>query len=430
MGITHRVEVQPAGGGLPGLPGPDWVACLRQVCGLLWPPPAVVTLEAGRPGLAGLAGPAVADGPGVREFTLVPGIRRPPLLVPAGRRAAATAVRHHSSPGSATVRLGIKALSVGMASGLGGMLRCGRVRVSVPAGADTIEEYLNTVLAGDIRFSMSLGTARANRKPVLQLLDGAGQTAGFAKVGINTLTSELVRAEQASLTRLNRAGLTKIITPRVLHYDNWHGLDVLVLSALPAWLPDRPLPASQLTAAMAELAAVDGLHREPLHASSYLTRLRSRLTAAAATAEQAALLRAIDTLDQKTGGETLTFGAWHGDWSPWNMAHTSKGLLVWDWERFTTGAPLGFDALHHHLQVTVATGRQPPRAAASRCLDQAPSQLAPFRIPATTARLTAALYLTDLATRYLADRQAQAGAARGSPGAWLIPAIASEITKL
>jgi hypothetical protein len=427
--MTHRVEVQPAGGGLPGLPGPDWVACLRQVCGLLWPPPAVVTLEAGRPGLAGFGGPP-AGAPGTHDFTLVPGIRRPPLLVPAGRRAAATAVRHHSRPGSPAVRLGVRALSMGMASGLGGMLRCGRVRVSVPAGADTIESYLNTVLSSDIRVSMSLGTARANRKPVLQLLDANGHTVGFAKVGINKLTGELVSAEQASLARLARARLTKITIPQVLHYDTWHGLDVLVLSALPAWLADRPLPASQLTAAMAELAAVDGLRREPLHTSSYLAQLRSRLAAAAATAEQAALLSAIDTLDDRAGTETLTFGCWHGDWSPWNMAHTSHGLLVWDWERFTSGAPLGFDALHHQLQATVASGRQPPRAAASRCLEQAPTQLAPFHIPPRPARLTAVLYLADLATRYLADRQAQAGAHLGSPGTWLIPAITSEITTL
>jgi hypothetical protein len=46
------------------------------------------------------------------------------------------------------------------------------------------------------------------------------------------------------------------------------------------------------------------------------------------------------------------------------------------------------------------------------------------------ARLTAALYLADVATRYLVDRQAQAGAPLGDPGTWLIPALVAEVAQL
>jgi hypothetical protein len=34
-----------------------------------------------------------------------------------------------------------------------------------------------------------------------------------------------------------------------------------------------------------------------------------------------------------------------------------------------------------------------------------------------------------LATRYLVDRQARAGAPRGAPGTWLIPAIELEVAR-
>jgi hypothetical protein len=40
------------------------------------------------------------------------------------------------------------------------------------------------------------------------------------------------------------------------------------------------------------------------------------------------------------------------------------------------------------------------------------------------------LYLADLATRYLVDRQAKAGARLGAPGQWLIPAFVAEVAKL
>ncbi len=105
------------------------------------------------------------------------------------------------------------------------------------------------------------------------------------------------------------------------------------------------------------------------------------------------------------------------------MASTDRGLLVWDWERFTRDVPVGFDALHYWLQAEVVPGRGEPRAAASGCIDRAPELLAPFGGGPAEARLTAILYLADLATRYLADRQGAAGAKLGQPGAWLIPAI-------
>jgi hypothetical protein len=126
----------------------------------------------------------------------------------------------------------------------------------------------------------------------------------------------------------------------------------------------------------------------------------------------------------------LAFGAWHGDWTPWNMASTGQGLLVWDWERFTRDVPVGFDALHYWLQTEVVPARGEPMAAAAGCVDRAPELLAPFGAGQAEARLTAILYLADLATRYLTDRQDKAGARLGQAGAWLIPAITGAAAQL
>jgi Phosphotransferase enzyme family len=432
MGGGQQVRTQATTGGAAARP--DWLACLQEVCELLWPPPTVVALEDNGPALLGLSGgrrrtkaggtgDTAVSRPEDREFALVAGIHRPPLMVPAERRPAAAAVRHHSRPRSAAARMGVKALCVGLSTGLGGAALRGRVRISAPAGADTIEEHLKTVLSQDLTVSMYLGPARANRKPVLQLLAHGGEPAGFAKIGVNPLTRSLVRTEHASLLQLARAGLTQITVPRVLHYDSWHGLEVLVLSALPAWLPPRRLPPPRLVAAMTELAGVGGLRQEPLATGRYLHQLRTRLAATDRGPEQTALWNALGVVTEASGQEVLTYGSWHGDWSPWNMAHTSDGLLVWDWERFAAGVPLGFDALHHRLQTEVAMPRSDPRAAAAACLGQAASHLAPFGLNPPQAHVTAILYLTDLATRYLTDRQAQAGAPLGAPRTWLIPAI-------
>jgi hypothetical protein len=402
------------------------LAYLRRTCELLWPPPAEVTLDDTGSAVAKAAAALRLRGrrPGRSsgtDFLLIPGVHKPRLLVPTAPRAAAAALRHYGQPRTRTGRTGATALTMGLASGLGGRVLGTRVRVTAPPGTDSIEAYLKNVLSRDMRVSMRLGPARANRKPVLQLLTPAGEPVAFAKIGTNSLTRELVRAEHDSLARLNKAGLTEMAVPRVLHYGRWNDCDVLVLSALPMWLRRRPLAPARLVAAMGEVARVDGLRREPFDDNAYLRHLWERLVAADDGPERAALLDALATLVDRMSGTRLTYGAWHGDLTPWNMASTARGLLVWDWERFASGVPLGFDALHHWLQSEVGQGRR--QAAAADCASWAPRLLSPFGVEAAEARLTSMLYLADLATRYLVDRQAKTGAQNGAPGKWLIPAI-------
>jgi hypothetical protein len=408
---------------------------LREICELLWPPPAMITIEGGGPGWHHSATTVLsADGAATdaerSQFFLIPSARRPRLLVPTAPTVAAAALRHYGKPASRATRLGAKILSLGLAGTLGGTLLGTKISVYSPPDADNIEAYLKTVISQDIRVSIHLGIPRANRKPVLQLLTPAGETVGFAKVGVNPLTRDLVRAERLSLARLDEASLAEIAVPRILHYGEWKGLDVLVLSALPVWLRHRPTAPARLAAAMEEVAHVGGVRAEPLRESTFPRELGDRLAGADEGPVRDALLESLDTLLTRAGDTVISFGAWHGDWTQWNMANTGKGLLVWDWERFTCGVPLGFDALHYWLQAEVDPGRRQPLAAASECPERAAQLLAPFGVPAKDAWLTAVLYLIDLATRYLVDGQAKAGAPRGAPETWLIPAIIRKLERL
>jgi hypothetical protein len=412
----------------PDCPGSqDRQRYLRQTCDLLWPSPATVTPGGPAPGRSGAPGDGRATD---SEFILLFGMRRPRLLIPAASSAGAAAVRGYGQPGSRTARLAVRALSLALASGLGGTALRSRIKVHTPPGTDTIESFLRAALGRDILMSMYLSPARANRKPVLQLLSPRGHPVGFAKIGNSPLTRELVQAERDALTRLGQADLADVTVPRVLHYGEWREMNVLVLSTLPVWLHRRPVSATRLAAAMNSVARVGGLRREPLAAGSYWQQLTGRLAAADESAEHDTLLGALGTLAARSGDAQLVLGSWHGDWTPWNMASTSGGLLVWDWERFTDGVPLGFDALHYKMQSDVVAGRRAPLAAAASCIAEAPQSLAAFGLGASEARTTGILYLADLATRYLADRQAQAGATLGAPGEWLIPAITDQVSRL
>jgi|SRR6185437_621178 len=393
----------------PESPAGDRADFLDEVCGLLWPPPAS----------------AVRARAGAGDLLVVPSLRDPRLLIPARRRAGAAAVRRYGEPGSARARLGRRALGLALASGAGPVLLRDRLRIRVPAGAPTLETYLSGQLGGEVLLSMHLGAARANRKPVLQLLTPAGRTVAFAKVGITPLTSRLVSDEHAALDQVQAGGLTTVQAPQVLHLGRWQDLDVLILSALPVWRARRPLADGQLAAAMAEVAGLAAGPPEPLAGGRYLRGLAGRLAAAPASADRAVLEAELAELNREHGRHELALGAWHGDWTPWNMAVTADGLLLWDWERFATGVPAGFDALHYQLQSEVVTAHADPAPAAAGLPGRAPELLAPLGVGPVQARLTALLYLAELSARYLADRQAEAGARLGAPGQWLIPALTS-----
>jgi hypothetical protein len=272
--------------------------------------------------------------------------------------------------------------------------------------------------------SVHIGPARANRKPVLQLLAPDGETVGFAKLGTNALTRRLVRAEASALTTLRHARLSTVVAPRILHVGRWQGHEVLVQEALPAWRPRRPA-RYRLPVAMREVASCLGVTSAALAESRYRTDLATRLS----TVDAPLLRVAAERLVERRGDTVLEFGAWHGDWAPWNMAELADAVLVWDWERFAPSVPLGFDALHHELQVRLERGED-AESAVGATVAGAPGRLAPFEVAVPAAEVTALLYLVDLATRYLADRQAEAGARLGVLGTWLLPVLIRRVGEL
>ncbi|MHB1430674.1 MAG: hypothetical protein ACYCVZ_00940 [Streptosporangiaceae bacterium] len=408
---------------MPASSGPDdRTEYLAEVSQILWPSPAKIA--AGRSRDAQVADPDQRGGH--HDLIVLPGPGRPRLIVPAGRLASAAAVRRYGEPGSAKTFLATRALAATLRAGAGRAFR-GRVRVIVPDGAATIEAYLTSLLGQPIEISVHLGAPRANRKPVLQLLTPSGDTVGFAKIGVNELTARLIRAEHAALRQVGTAALTRLRPPEVLAMDRWQGLDVLVLSALPTWRRRRRLAPGDLARAVTELAHVAGSYEAPLADGSYWDRLQRRLSSAGRGADHDALRHTLPRLAGLGADATVDFGAWHGDLTPWNLASTRDELLVWDWERFATDVPVGFDALHYWLQEQVVSARRDPAAAAAECVRRAGALLGPLGVTPARARLTALAYLAELSVRYLADRQEEFAPRLGSPGRWLIPALRAGI---
>ena len=387
---------------------------LAEVLALLYPAPCDTTGGTGEP---------------IAEYVVVPDARRPRLLVPnTSRKVAAAAVRRYAEPQSRGARLKRDAVVAALRTGASGVLLRDRIKITGPA-AESIDGHLRTELGRDLAVSIHIGPARANRKPVLQLISPDGETFGFGKLGTGPLTQRLVKAETNSLNVLGTVGLTKLTVPKVLHAGQWRGLQVLIQSALPVWLPRAPLTERRLTAAMLDIAGCCGFHTGTLVGSAYWAELRGRLAGVSDRAEGAALASAAEMLAHHAGDRNLRYGAWHGDWAPWNMANLADALLVWDWERFATGVPVGFDAVHHDLQRRIQA-TDDAAGAVEATVRKAGELLKPFGVDTQAHELTALLYLVDLAARYLTDRQAEAGARLGVLGTWLLPVLIRRVEEL
>ncbi len=393
---------------------------LAELFRLLYPEPYAVEL----PGSA----PVPQEWPVRTEYLLLPGAHRPRLAVPVTPRAVRMAgVAHLPRPASVGARAGRLALRAGL--GLTTAPLRDRVRIRGPVGAEDLLAHLSGVLHTPVYGCLRIGGAlRPNRKPVVELLAPDGRPVGFAKVGGTELSRALVRAEAQALCTLASAKLTRLTVPRLRYAGAWYADEILVQQALPVWRPAVPAPLPAVGAAMVELSGAYGLNRQTFGASAYREALLRRLHALAQRPDNGlgpAMLAVARDAFAKAGEVVLSFGAWHGDWTPWNTHVTAVSTYVWDWERFGTGVPVGFDALHWQLHAAVDAGT-PVRDAAGQLPERAAQLLAPFRVRPAAAALTAVLYLLDLGARYLTDRLDEGTHRLRALGEWLLPVLVAQ----
>jgi Phosphotransferase enzyme family len=404
---------------------------LWETLAVLWPEPARIERR-GR-GIPGTGSRAGRPGPasGHTEFLILPNEAKAVLLLPRRpRRAAAAALRHYKASAVGRQRLRFRGLALGAQMGLADVLPQRVTIEGAGEGPDAdVVSYLRKVLDQDLVVSLRIGSPRANRKPVLELLSPDGGVLGFAKVGITGLTRELVRAEADALGVVETAGLTRLEAPRLLHHGQWREHEVLVQAPLRG--SGRTVTPAALTSAMAELATAAGVTIGPVGQSGYWRGLRSRLEACGDREPAEALLQIMADMQATAQTTSLAFGSWHGDWTPWNMAFSGGRVLVWDWERFESGVPIGYDALHYQLQAAVERSNGAgAQGAAEAALFTAPIRLGSLGVRPGSAVFVAALYLLEIATRYTCDGAAEAGARLGDLSTWLLPPLSRYAVRL
>ena len=253
-----------------------------------------------------------------------------------------------------------RALRVVAAAGLasGGGLAFTRRRVFVdkpasrPSASDskTIDELISDVLGRRVFCGLAqTRDYRSNRKALLTVADRYGRVLAYCKVASNALTVELVAREAETLRALGTQRFEHLTLPSLLWTGDVGAGRLLLVSALkPPLIVARAKPQHTLRA-MTELALSSPWPQTALAGSAWWTSLNEAIDASPPGEVRDGLHESSRLLGEAFGNDRIGFGRWHGDWTRWNTAVTSTGVLAWDLERSEELAPIGFDAVHRRL---------------------------------------------------------------------------------
>lgn len=367
---------------------------LAWASSILWPD--------GRTHLTSLAGSQ--SEPSTRSWWAWPSVERANILIPADAPAAARqAVRRWHDGSGLPERARASAAQLLMtAQPLAGLL-LDRSKVAaipetgaVPGIVDQLSELLGLT---ELVVAMSLSAPKANRKPVLQLLDPSGRCLGWAKVGANPLTDAMV-ANEAHWAR--RPYTAPLVAPRLWHELDLAGRPVVVTNGL---VPGRRIrgraldpPPPSLFRAVAERGTVE---RQSVGQTLWWLSVEEIL--ADAREEERA---AIEVARRRFGHQAVEVGAWHGDLTPWNMMTGRGRHQLIDWELAADGVPYGFDLCHFHTQVSAELLGLAADEAMVRSARLSSGGLRRLGVAAPARLMVWQLYLIELIRRTVAWRSA------------------------
>jgi hypothetical protein len=354
---------------------------------VLWGPGAEVVSGSRRPTGGG------------SSYVIAPSRHRPRLLLPEQRTIARAALRAGS--GTRSITAGRRRRLVAEALRADPAWRLLRDRVWVP-GHDPLRELLEEALGSPALIATALRVRVPFRKPMLQVLNGAGELIGYAKVAWNDVTAENLRAEHEAL-RAFAAATSAIRTPEVVALLEHRGFPILVTRPMPGDVrrqrPDDGPPATNVARETSEVLCS---LRPP---TGIAERLRSRLAAVEASGSHSSWVpRVVATaveVEDAVDPTGLPAGAWHGDWAPWNIGADATAVWIWDWEHWRADVPLGLDLPHYVFQQRFTAERAPLADAFAAARTTAAGPLAALGYGPGERHAVHAIHVLEVCLRYL-----------------------------
>ncbi len=326
------------------------------------------------------------------SYRVIPNTRRARMLVPDDDTIAVAALRAGAGTRSPRAQRARSLATLGLRAGVF------RDRVRMPA--DDLLSHAIAEACGVPAVWLAAAIRRPSpfRKPVLQVLTPDARVIAYAKVAWNDLTAANVRAEHTALTAL--AGAERIAAPEPIALLEHRGFPLLLTRPMPEDLqryarhepPSDPRVSTTIARVLATSAGPDPIG----------VRLRQRLAATAGsdlTTLAASTQGLVDALGARA--TSLQAGAWHGDWSPWNLGWANGRLWAWDWEYCRPDVPLGLDVPHFLFQRHFIGDRAPVDRAFRESAQAAAPLLAALGYDATARATVGAVHVAEISVRYL-----------------------------
>ena len=330
--------------------------------------------------------------PGATAYVVVPGRRGARAILPADGAAAKAALLAAAGTRSPTAQRG-RALVAEVARA--GLLRR---RLYVDPD-DPLRRAIAEAVGERVELACALRAPGPFRKPVLQVVGSRGVVA-YAKVAWNTVTAANVAAEHRALVALAAEADPTLSGPEPIAMLDHRGYPILLTRPMPSELrrfdPARDALDPAISRVVGRLAPPSA-GNDPIGG-----RLRSRLRATAGgsldgVASQVAAL--VDAIGSRTA--RLPAGAWHGDWSPWNLGWVRDRLWAWDWEYCRTDVPIGLDVPHFAFQHRFIGAREPLERAFAEARDTTAEALSRLGYPPEDRSTIHAVHVAEVAIRYL-----------------------------
>jgi hypothetical protein len=198
----------------------------------------------------------------------------------------------------------------------------------------------------DLHYAFFTGTESPHRKAAVQVMDGAGNLRGFAKIGRSAAVKALLLHEARTLGRVRELQLQTARVPTVLHRTEVEGAALLVTDTRKTRAARTVVGLERAHVAFVRELGEKALARDVRTGATRGVRqayeeLAARLPTAWRSRLGAAIARLVDA-ERALPPRTLS----HGDFTPWNTFLVDGSLYVFDWEYAEDEVPVGSDLVH------------------------------------------------------------------------------------
>ncbi len=269
-----------------------------------------------------------------------------------------------------------------------------------------------------------MGTPRANRKPVALVMRDTTALA-VVKVGVDPLTDQLLDRERCALEAFAAQPPTGVTVPRLLTHGEVGNHVFTAQTVLPGSTEGGSRRLTDAEAVEIALSLSGPGQPVELSTSTWAQRLAVAVAGLPLGPDRDMVCAAWERWLRSASAQ-VNVGRSHGDFSPWNTRRSRMGVEAWDWERFTSDSPVGFDIVHWQVQRRLSDHRSVKEAV----IDATRAAVVVLReqgIPVEEARLIVGSYAIALAARTVADGQRSFGRPIALVDEWLQPTLESSL---